>query len=251
VSIYAVNGKEPIAAWIPSLDSAGNGTTTLTDLVGSNNGTLTNMDAATDWVADTNAGGVRALDFDGTNDEVLFPSAFSTMPFSVSLWAKSRVNNVNQSIFGLGSSTTIQQFFVVSFRGDLSGDPITAHMRGSSGLSTSFATGSGFVVNQWHHVVATFSSTTYRQVFVDSIAGTANTDLHTVEPINRMSLGSLPRTTSIVFANALIDDVRLFDQELDASDIQYLYAGGLGRGIGPRTGIIPILRQHYAAQGAR
>ena len=48
MSLYAVNGKEPVAAWIPSLDTAGNGTTTLTDLVGSNNGTLTNMDAATD-----------------------------------------------------------------------------------------------------------------------------------------------------------------------------------------------------------
>ena len=47
MTIYAVNGKEPVAAWIPSLDTAGNGTTTLTDLVGSNNGTLTNMDAAT------------------------------------------------------------------------------------------------------------------------------------------------------------------------------------------------------------
>jgi hypothetical protein len=26
------------------------------------------MDAATDWVADTGAGGVRALDFDGVNE---------------------------------------------------------------------------------------------------------------------------------------------------------------------------------------
>lgn len=92
MSIYAVNGKEPIAAWIPSLDTAGNGTTTLTDLVGSNHGTLTNMDAATDWVADTGAGGVRALDFDGVNDHVVFsPPAFSSTA-SFSLWVKPATN---------------------------------------------------------------------------------------------------------------------------------------------------------------
>ena len=57
-----------LAWWCPSLDETGNGTTTLYDLVGSVNGTLTNMDASTDWVADTASGGVRCLDFDGTND---------------------------------------------------------------------------------------------------------------------------------------------------------------------------------------
>ena len=90
MSLYAVNGKEQIAAWIPSLDTAGNGTTTLTDLVGSNDGTLTNMDAA-DWVADTDAGGVRALDFDGTNDRVIgalgaHQTALNSNVFSVSIW---------------------------------------------------------------------------------------------------------------------------------------------------------------------
>ena len=44
--------------WCPSLDDAGNGTTTLTDLSGNgNHGTLTNMDPATDWVADTRMAG--------------------------------------------------------------------------------------------------------------------------------------------------------------------------------------------------
>ena len=57
-----------LAWWCPSLDSVGNGTSALYDLVGSANGTLTNMDASTDWVADTASGGVRYLDFDGTND---------------------------------------------------------------------------------------------------------------------------------------------------------------------------------------
>lgn len=68
-----------LAWWCPSLDDAGNGTATLHDLVGSANGTLTNMDAATDWVADTANGGVRALDFDGLNDQCRSGSLLSSI----------------------------------------------------------------------------------------------------------------------------------------------------------------------------
>ena len=57
-----------IAALCPSQDTAGDGTTTLTDFTGVSNGVLTSMDAATDWVTDD---GKRCLDFDGVNDYVV------------------------------------------------------------------------------------------------------------------------------------------------------------------------------------
>ena len=53
-----------VAAWSPSIQ--GPGGTVLRDYSGrGNDGTLTNMDPASDWVV---SGGKRALDFDGTND---------------------------------------------------------------------------------------------------------------------------------------------------------------------------------------
>jgi hypothetical protein len=248
VSKYAVNGKEPIAAWIPSRDTTGNGTTTLTDLVGSNNGTLTNMDAATDWAADTGAGGVRALDFDGNNDEVLFSSVFSTMPFSISLWAYPRSIIANQHVFSIGSSISNNQLFTIAFRGDLSGDPIAAQMRGSDGNITSWAQSPGaYSVNTWTHVLAVFSATNSRQIFINGVAGTADTTSHNVQAFNRMAIGSLARISSALFFNGLVDDVRIFNQGLVLADAQYL---AQRRAI-TKGGIIPILRQHYAAQGAR
>jgi hypothetical protein len=57
-----------VAALCPSQDTAGDGTTTVTDFTGVSNGTLTNMDAVTDWVTDD---GKMCLDFDGTNDHVI------------------------------------------------------------------------------------------------------------------------------------------------------------------------------------
>lgn len=63
-----VNGKSPVAAWIPSLDSAGSGTTTANDIQGGLYPmTLANMTAADCWASDTERGGTRAWKFSGSN----------------------------------------------------------------------------------------------------------------------------------------------------------------------------------------
>ena len=78
-----------VGAWMPSLGVTGE---TLRDVSGNgNHGTLTNMDAATDWVA-TSKG--LALDFDGTNDYVrsigsnITHEDFPRTHFTVSTWVK-------------------------------------------------------------------------------------------------------------------------------------------------------------------
>ena len=72
-----------VGAWCPSLGVSG---TRLFDFSGRQNwGTLTNMDAATDWVVDD---GGYALDFDGVNDTVITSSQFApgTRPMSACCW---------------------------------------------------------------------------------------------------------------------------------------------------------------------
>ena len=76
--------KGLVGAWMPSFGVTGN---TLRDVsANGNDGTLTNMDAASDWVA-TSKG--LALDFDGVNDYVLSESIkhdVGTGDFSWSVW---------------------------------------------------------------------------------------------------------------------------------------------------------------------
>jgi len=74
-----------VGAWCPSLGATGS---VLFDHSGNGlNGTLTVMDAATDWVA---SDGQLALDFDGTNDYVLAGSnaIHTNNVMSISLWVK-------------------------------------------------------------------------------------------------------------------------------------------------------------------
>jgi hypothetical protein len=238
MSKYAVNGKEPIAAWIPSLDSAGNGTTTLTDLVGSNNGTLTNMVAASDWVADTGAGGVRALDFDGINDVVVAGAVPTASAVTMSVWALFRSFATSQMLVNQTPTNTIYNLFY--HNGSMT-------IRGGS--VTQLATATLPAVNAWTHIVAVISGTSAALYYDGSQIATGTVSTIGATPTG-LNLGSYTDFGGGYRLNGRLDDVRIFNQALTISDIAYLYAGGFGRGR-TRRGIIPILRQHYAAQGAR
>ena len=221
----AVNGKNPVAAWVPSRDTAGNGTTTLTDFIGSRNGTLTNMDAATDWVADTGSGGVRAIDFDGVNDFVTASPVWSPpASASWSFWLKMTETPANFKIvlwgstrpgdawnFGWGfywTSSTALKFFRGSY--------VTA------GVSATIATPSN-----WNHVVITSSNTVLTSYLNGSQVSTG-----TVGAINSSPSLIFGEGNSATYNSAVrLDDIRFFESELNSSDVSDLYGSGSGRGV--------------------
>ena len=236
MSVYAVNGKEPVAAWIPSLDTSGNGTTTLTDLVGSNNGTLTNMDAATDWVADTDAGGVRALEFDGSGDRIAFSATprFSSgdTDATLSLWVKLAAGFPDfnaiffQSASPYGPSDATVQ---IDYRNSTSRFRFVT-FNASTATILNAATFGAASADVWYFLVCGYNaSTNTMSISVD--AGTPNTvgSAATLNSVaNVQAIGQ--QLGSSRYLKGRIDDVRMFDSLLDAADIAYLYNSGSGRG---------------------
>ena len=86
--------KGLVGAWMPSFGVTGE---KLRDVSGNgNDGTLTNMDAASDWVG-TSKG--LALDFDGSNDYAVIPSS-KNMNFGFEDFTWSFLTNSNQSQSG-------------------------------------------------------------------------------------------------------------------------------------------------------
>ena len=84
-----------VGAWCPSLGPSGY---KLLDRSGrGRHGTLTNMDAASDWVASP---GGWALDFDGSNDYVVLDSQSGLMsnPLTLSGWLLTSTTNNRQSV---------------------------------------------------------------------------------------------------------------------------------------------------------
>lgn len=223
MSIYAVNGKVPVAAWIPSRDTAGNGTTTLNDLVGSNHGTLTNMDAATDWVADTGAGGVRALDFDRVNDFVRVNqnAVINLSVMSFSAW-----------IFNISLAAT--EFTIIASKwshwGGNSSNEWHFSCRNTSKLSLFTTSGSELLssanvpLGSWVHVVFTVSGGT-ATFYINGSFDTSGAFRSITAGSSAISIGD-----SIGRAINRMDDIRIFNTALDASDVAYLYNSGNGRG---------------------
>ena len=231
MSIYAVNGKEPVSAWIPSLDTSGNGTTTLTDLVGSNDGTLTNMDAGSDWPADTDAGGVRALDADGVNDQVLLDSSFTLAANSgMSIWIKP----AQYSAVFCGESTS-------EYIGVLSSTRVRVRT-GAVNIDFNLASGS-IPLDTWHHIVIARASGSTTVWLNNSTIDTITTDSPVVDQF-------FSRLNNLFLA-ARMDDVRVFSVSLDSSDIAYLYNSGTGRGIVASSGAPAQNAQHNNLRNIR
>ena len=239
MTIYAVNGKEPVAAWIPSLDTAGNGTTTLTDLVGSNNGTLTNMDAATDWVADTNNGGVRALDFDGRNQHVNCGTSSNIIAagsVSVSLWCYLRTKSTGDRIFSnySGSGSAADGLVLISLLDDPTVGGTNYVWRASVKISGTqhnvFASSASTGV--WSHVVMTHDGSTLK-IYVNNtlesslaVSGTLPTSANLLGLAEEPPIGGAAEGL-----DGRLDDIRVWSgTAIDASDVSYLYNSGNGRG---------------------
>jgi len=214
-----------IHRWAPSLDTASVGTTTLKDLIGTRDGTLTSMDAATDWVVDD---GKYALDFDGSDDRVSGAFADPGMPFAVSLWAKSRSLTAVQSPFSIGLSTDSTPLYVTTFRGDIADDPVECQMRTTDGTFSS-SRAEGYLDDTWHHIVAVFRSLSFRRVYIDGVGGTADTTVFGAMPsLDQFGIGCLSRNFPSSFFNGRIDDVTIFNREPSDEEITTLTNGGRG-----------------------
>jgi hypothetical protein len=222
----SVGGKQPIGAWVPSLDDDGNGTTTLTDLVGSNDGTLTNMDPATDWVADTAAGGVRALDFDGVDDRVSHGPGpvIGNGDFSASVWFYRDTSSTNNlRVFSTGASTVAETGYALAVTNSI------ARLFLSDGTNRILGSGSAITNEAWQHVVATVADDVFA-MFVNGVAA---------ETYSIASLGSIANNRNLLIGQGgtlsnwqgRIDDLRLWNVALTPSDVAYLYDSGAGRGV--------------------
>ena len=102
-----------VGAWCPSLGPSGY--TLLDRSVRGNHGTLTNMDAGSDWVS-TPSG--WALDYDGTNDHVTIGNklndviAGASARFTITQWIRT-TQNINQLNFSkLDTGAGQRQFFL-------------------------------------------------------------------------------------------------------------------------------------------
>ena len=217
-----------------------NGTTTAADSSGKgNNGTLVNMDPATDWVAGKIG---RALDFDGSNDYVDLGTGSSlnfgsSVPFTVAAWVKTTEN------YGM----------IVSFRSSTDGGPVIDLAVGYEGADSdpgkamilvrqdnggggyAHVTGGSVKDGLWHHLAAVRGSGSTIELFVDGVSQGTNSGSESGGAIttNLRAIGSERRwdgpdnygSPDQRYLVGTIDDVRIYNRALTQAEITALHNG--------------------------
>jgi len=219
-----------VGAWCPSLGPSGY---TLLDRSGrGQHGTLTNMDAGSDWVGTS---GGWALDFDGVNDKVTSTHQMGTGIDRVTLafWAKKPAANTI-AICSLGSESTNSRFHVSWFSDS------EVYCTCENG-SPSFGNVTLSYAASWFHFVLSYNggqSTNAARLrpFINGTQRTlafSGTIPSTAISSNVVAIGA----GSGAFATAQIDEVAIWNRDVspaEASGIYNMGRGGLGRLLTPQ-----------------
>ena len=212
-----------MALYIPFDEGSG---TTAGDFAGGNNGTLTGYSdgTITDAVWTTGHSGT-ALNFDGAGDHVEIPDDVSlevTDEITISAWIK--LAELDGNLHGI---VAYSDFELRAYK--LAWDNRSGTNRlwfsVNNGTTPPYNTLSPTVnlqEDQWYHIVATYNSTEMR-IFVDSVSVGSKVPTSYLGGYGSYSVDIGSWTT--YWFNGTIDEVRIYDRSLTASEIQQLYQG--------------------------
>ncbi len=227
-------GNEPGLAAYYNFDHA-SGTGTLDDLTANNNdGILTNMDTANDWVA---SGAVlsapgNTLEFDGIDDCVRIPFSSELnvyQQFTIEFWMKPQ------------SLAPAQQMIITNRHNDAGAEGYAMSCRINSGVLSCFDAGGGGVsytlpyADIWYHIAFTYDGTDF-MLFADGTLtdNQAGTTTSCTNPwgIGRRLAGTAPFTGSL-------DEIRIWNIPRTQAQIQDNMNNPL---IGNESGLVAYYR---------
>jgi hypothetical protein len=206
-----------------ALDSAGNG----------KDGTLNNMDPATDWVTGIMG---QALDFDGTNDYVSVPPLnLDSNTATITAWVKGQQTaNATGIVFSRAGSTVA---------GLAVGDGKLMYTWNDVGWS--WDSGLAIPANEWAFVAMTVEPTKVTLYVNESSA--VHTHAHALEAFDgETCIGRDPQDGNRYWLGA-IDDVRLYGRALTQSEIEAV--DGLASSV-PALSLDPTSLSFSATTGA-
>jgi hypothetical protein len=187
-----------------------------------NHGTLTNMDAGTDWVGATiNGRSGYALDFDGTNDGASIASfkmdAMSNATNTVSFWMNPTTTNTIARPISMGD-------FGNNFAMRLNFQNLEFTFGGTAVLSVPMSNGT--YSNLWTHVVGVADSSG-AGIFFNGVQVGTRSDTVSLTKTNGMGIGYRFGVATDYFSGR-IANVSIHNRALTASEIATLYRLGPG-----------------------
>jgi hypothetical protein len=247
-----------VGYWAPCLGPTG---LRLHDVSRWNNwGTLTNMDAASDWGVD---GGQYVLDFDGSNDYVAtsFLPQFRARDFSIHI-AFIASDVTAKCIFGTintGTSTVLQINMNSTFIGASSVGKVAFQLRSTTGLRRYVDAGTGLNDGKPHTIVCVRRDAT-TEIHIDGKEATLSGDTATsisgslYDTEFPVTIGARNlRGVIDLFTPARCSDIVVWDRAVSPNEIYWMHNIGRGGMLQRRTrrraySVQAGFRAHYATQ---
>lgn len=211
-------------------DSSGNGNngTITIGATGSQTAVGTCTTSGTAWGNGVTGKYNSSLNFDGTDDWINAGQVLSTdqtKPFTLTAWAKGASGGMGTWRTIVGTNTSFAQ---IAFS---SGNAIVFGQNGGGGW---WQTGPTMVADTWYHVVGIYDGTNAR-LYVDGVlksGPTARTftNAHGVTVMGRYQTGGGE------LMNGMIDDARVYNYALTATQVKQLYNQDSSIRFGPSTG---------------
>ena len=201
----------------------GSGTTT-TDLTSnSNDGTMTNMDASSDWVSNTLFAQDYALDFDGSNDYVSISDPYTSFSSSLSVefWVNSSSTTSGSGI-GQASANSDNMSTNVWLMHMNPNTSITFYVN-DNGTWRYISSTSDVDDGNWHHIAGTIDGSEVA-IYVDGTkeASSSTAISSGIQSNSNASIhfGKDVRFSSGRFMTGKIDEVRIWDDVRTQAEIQ-------------------------------
>jgi len=210
ISTHAAS--DPLIGYWKFDDGAG---TTATDSSNyGSDGTLTNMDAGTDWISGNGPSlsftNTYALDFDGVDDYVDVPSLPGWEATTWAAWVRLDTNSSRPAIM---AGTSSQELVF----GHLNQEP-ELYWGGGKYI----ASGTAVTLGAWHHIGFTLTAGDVLTLYVDGV-DTGSVSGAVAAPMQSIEIGR--RTPGYGYIDGMIDDARVYNRALSSSEMSELAAG--------------------------
>ncbi len=210
--------------WLPLDENSG---TTANDSSGNaHNGTL---NGSASWVAGKLA---SAVQFNGTSSYIQVGDFNLNSSFTLAFWFKPAAGSLNDAVYhymfswGPVESTNDVNVWLVGSQETVSGLALRVSTMDST--NTSAATillqdpaNIRLLDGNWHHFCVTVSSVTGRNVYYDGVLKSHDTNNggHAINPSTNVFIGGRCDLDAARFYNGAMDDVRIYNVDLDANSV--------------------------------
>jgi hypothetical protein len=217
-----------------------------------NHGTLTNMDAASDWVTSKvrNTTG-RVLDFDGVNDYVGLPDSPNlriTGSITVSCWFRRTATQQNRGLIGKYDATNNQRAWALGTQNSIGGAGLffTAQSTGASFDTNQQAIYTTEIGNGTNHAIGRLVAGSPCELWLNgALVATATAATNAIFANTApLEIGRYNQSATNAFAGQ-IAEIAIWNRAITPSEIKTLYRIGPGW-FGKRTSRFP----GYAEQAA-